>query len=46
MLLQQTNLQIVKNTLCHALNHGNIGIKITKSMVCASLGLNKVRFIM
>jgi len=43
LTLQQTNLKIVDNGLCHTLNFKNIGIPITKSMVCAGLGVNKVQ---
>ena len=42
LVLQQTDLDIIDNGICNALNYANYRIPVTKSMVCAGLGANTV----
>ncbi|XP_057314061.1 zinc metalloproteinase nas-15-like [Hydractinia symbiolongicarpus] len=43
LVLQQTDLDIVDSSICHALNYGNYRIPVTKGMVCAGLGHNTIQ---
>ncbi|XP_057314060.1 zinc metalloproteinase nas-15-like isoform X2 [Hydractinia symbiolongicarpus] len=43
IILQQSDLDIVDNGICHALNYGNYRIRVTKGMVCAGLGKGTIQ---